>query len=150
MAAKTKAKGLGKGLDALFGDAEVAPTAKKPTSREKQTEVKKVDKKRRRSEIKDFSELLEKNRIEVFNKMLAQLDSSYDYMEAYDYIVAAGGTYESWKKEFADTFKDMEDGLRIIPANINVGYIPIIYSVARGNYYFAIEKLFRRRLAENK
>lgn len=112
--------------------------------------IKKVDKKRRRSEIKDFSDLLEKNRIEVFNKMLAQLDSSYDYMEAYDYIVAAGGTYESWKKEFADTFKDMEDGLRIIPANINVGYIPIIYSVARGNYYFAIEKLFRRRLAENK
>ena len=40
MAAKTKAKGLGKGLDALFGDAEVAPTAKKPTSRKKQTEVK--------------------------------------------------------------------------------------------------------------
>jgi len=40
MAAKTKAKGLGKGLDALFGDAEVAPAAKKPTSRKKQTEVK--------------------------------------------------------------------------------------------------------------
>ncbi|MBE6045088.1 MAG: ParB/RepB/Spo0J family partition protein [Clostridiales bacterium] len=40
MATKTKAKGLGKGLDALFGDAEVAPAAKKPTSRKKQTEVK--------------------------------------------------------------------------------------------------------------
>ena len=40
MAAKTKAKGLGKGLDALFGDAEVAPAAKKPASRKKQTEVK--------------------------------------------------------------------------------------------------------------
>lgn len=38
MAAKTKAKGLGKGLEALFGDAEVAPVEKKPASRKKQTE----------------------------------------------------------------------------------------------------------------
>ena len=37
MAAKTKAKGLGKGLEALFGDAEVAPAEKKPASRKKQT-----------------------------------------------------------------------------------------------------------------
>ena len=40
MAAKTRAKGLGKGLDALFGDAEVAPAAKKPTQKKKQTAVK--------------------------------------------------------------------------------------------------------------
>lgn len=33
MAAKTKAKGLGKGLDALFGDAEVAPVEKKPAAK---------------------------------------------------------------------------------------------------------------------
>lgn len=37
MAAKTKAKGLGKGLEALFGDAEVAPAEKKPAARKKQT-----------------------------------------------------------------------------------------------------------------
>ena len=37
MAAKTKAKGLGKGLDALFGDAEVAPVEKKPAAKKKQT-----------------------------------------------------------------------------------------------------------------
>lgn len=37
MAAKTRAKGLGKGLDALFGDAEVAPVEKKPTPKKKQT-----------------------------------------------------------------------------------------------------------------
>ena len=37
MAAKTKAKGLGKGLEALFGDAEVAPVEKKPTAGKKQT-----------------------------------------------------------------------------------------------------------------
>ena len=35
MAAKTKAKGLGKGLDALFGDAEVAPVEKKPSTKKK-------------------------------------------------------------------------------------------------------------------
>ena len=40
MAAKTKAKGLGKGLEALFGDAEVAPAEKKPASRKKQEEGK--------------------------------------------------------------------------------------------------------------
>lgn len=40
MAAKTKAKGLGKGLEALFGDAEVAPAEKKPASRKKQAEGK--------------------------------------------------------------------------------------------------------------
>ena len=33
MAAKTKAKGLGKGLEALFGDAEVAPVEKKPAAK---------------------------------------------------------------------------------------------------------------------
>ena len=38
MAAKTKAKGLGKGLEALFGDAEVAPVEKKPAAGKKQTE----------------------------------------------------------------------------------------------------------------
>lgn len=37
MAAKTKAKGLGKGLEALFGDAEVAPVEKKPAAEKKQT-----------------------------------------------------------------------------------------------------------------
>lgn len=37
MAAKTKAKGLGKGLDALFGDAEVAPVEKKPAAKKKQS-----------------------------------------------------------------------------------------------------------------
>ncbi len=37
MAAKTKAKGLGKGLDALFGDVEVAPVEKKPTTKKRQT-----------------------------------------------------------------------------------------------------------------
>lgn len=35
MAAKTKAKGLGKGLDALFGDAEVAPVEKKQATKKK-------------------------------------------------------------------------------------------------------------------
>ena len=37
MAAKTKGKGLGKGLEALFGDAEVAPVEKKPAAGKKQT-----------------------------------------------------------------------------------------------------------------
>ena len=37
MAAKTKAKGLGKGLEALFGDAEVAPVEKKQATGKKQT-----------------------------------------------------------------------------------------------------------------
>ena len=36
MAAKTK--GLGKGLEALFGDAEVAPIERKPAPGKKQTE----------------------------------------------------------------------------------------------------------------
>ena len=40
MAAKTKSKGLGKGLEALFGDAEVAPVEKKPAPKKKQTERK--------------------------------------------------------------------------------------------------------------
>lgn len=35
MAGKSKAKGLGKGLDALFGDAEVAPVETKPASGKK-------------------------------------------------------------------------------------------------------------------
>ena len=38
MAAKTKSKGLGKGLEALFGDAEVAPAEKKQPAKKKQTE----------------------------------------------------------------------------------------------------------------
>ena len=40
MAAKTKAKGLGKGLEALFGDAEVVPAEKKPAAAKKKTEGK--------------------------------------------------------------------------------------------------------------
>ena len=44
MAAKTKAKGLGKGLEALFGDAEVAPVEKKPAAKKKQTENRKAEK----------------------------------------------------------------------------------------------------------
>lgn len=37
MAGKSKAKGLGKGLDALFGDAEVAPVEKTPASKKRAT-----------------------------------------------------------------------------------------------------------------
>lgn len=44
MAAKTKAKGLGKGLEALFGDAEVAPVEKKPAAKKKQEDNRKSEK----------------------------------------------------------------------------------------------------------
>ena len=44
MAAKTKAKGLGKGLEALFGDAEVAPVEKKPAAKKKQADSRKSEK----------------------------------------------------------------------------------------------------------
>ena len=44
MAAKTKSKGLGKGLEALFGDAEVAPVEKKPAAKKKQADSRKSEK----------------------------------------------------------------------------------------------------------
>ena len=44
MAAKTKSKGLGKGLEALFGDAEVAPVEKKPAAKKKQADNRKSEK----------------------------------------------------------------------------------------------------------
>ena len=44
MAAKTRAKGLGKGLDALFGDAEVAPVEKKPAPKKRTSSGKTAEK----------------------------------------------------------------------------------------------------------
>lgn len=104
--------------------------------------IRSVNRKKKQSEIKDFSLMLEKNCIEVFRDMIATLDSVYNYMEDYDYIIASGGTYEAWKDVFIHEFRNME-GIKIISANINDRAVPNIYSVARGYFFFANGKISR-------
>lgn len=93
-----------------------------------------------------FKDILKKNCEEVCEEVITKLGSIYNYFVDYDCIIATGGTFEAWKNNFINAFKEVED-LRVIPANINNVSVSTIYSNVDGYYYFLTNMLSRSNKA---
>ena len=102
-------------------------------------EIRVVDRKRMKSKKYSISGILEKNCNNVGIEAMEKMKSVHNYFEDTDILVAAGGTYEAWKHIISDTFADMED-IEIVPANINDPSLSNVFSIARGYYFYRLNK----------
>ena len=66
--------------------------------------------------------------------VVEKLKSVYDYFSDYSYIICTGGTYDAWKEDFDEVFKDMKT-LQIISGNANDPSLSNVFSNVRGYYY---------------
>ena len=60
----------------------------------------------------------------------------------YNYLVITGGTGDAWLETIKDKLKNVET-LKIIPANQNDPELALLYSNARGYYYYRFNKLIK-------
>ncbi|MFR3808646.1 MAG: hypothetical protein ACLTX3_06775 [Lachnospiraceae bacterium] len=60
------------------------------------------------SDSVDISPILFKNCKAVCYDVVEKLKSVYDYFSDYSYIICTGGTYDAWKEDFDEVFKDMK------------------------------------------
>lgn len=86
------------------------------------------------SDSVDISPLLQKNCKGVCMDVVEKLKSVYDYFSDYSYIICTGGTYDAWKEDFDEVFKDMKT-LQIISGNANDPSLSNVFSNVRGYYY---------------
>ena len=86
------------------------------------------------SDFVDISPLLQKNCKGVCMDVVEKLKSVYDYFSDYSYIICTGGTYDAWKEDFNEVFKDMKT-LQIISGNANDPSLSNVFSNVRGYYY---------------
>ena len=86
------------------------------------------------SDSVDISPILFKNCKAVCYDVVEKLKSVYDYFSDYSYIICTGGTYDAWKEDFDEVFKDMKT-LQIISGNANDPSLSNVFSNVRGYYY---------------
>ncbi len=101
--------------------------------------IKITNKKMMKSQMYDFTDDIRRNCAAVCAEVIEKMKSVHNYFSKTDYIIATGGTYEAWKKQFGDVFAEM-DGLKIVPANINEPNISNIFSNVRGYYYYRLNR----------
>lgn len=87
-----------------------------------------------------FEEFLFHNSKQVCEEAIDKMKVIHDYFSDTDYIIATGGTYEAWSKEFNSKFTEME-GLTIVPANVNDTTLSNVFSNVRGYYFFLLNRL---------
>lgn len=80
------------------------------------------------------------NSKQVCEEAIDKMKVIHDYFSDTDYIIATGGTYEAWSKEFNSKFTEME-GLTIVPANVNDTTLSNVFSNVRGYYFFLLNRL---------
>jgi plasmid segregation protein ParM len=99
------------------------------------------DKKRRVSKMITFSDILEKTNHDVCMEALNKINTLYNGLFDYNYLVVTGGTGAAWEPYIKEYFKDLSH-LTIIPGNQNDD-LPFIFSNVRGYYMYLISKLKR-------
>lgn len=87
----------------------------------------------RRCEKIDFAPLLEEANKMVCNEAITTLDSYYNYLQHFNYLVISGGTGAAWSNMIKNAYSGMET-LQIIYGAVN-DTIPSIFNNVRG-YYF--------------
>ena len=101
-----------------------------------------ADKRTHASKKQEFAEILENANRKICEDALNAIDSCYDYLSQYDYLVIAGGTGAAWEKLIRERYKAMET-LTIINANVNDSNMDSIFSNVRGYYMSLLSELKR-------
>lgn len=82
----------------------------------------------------DLGELLEKNNRLVCETAMERIESAYNDLEDYEYLLVTGGTGAAWLDMIKERYKNMSS-LKIITGNQNED-LDHIYSNVRGYYIF--------------
>lgn len=101
---------------------------------------KKFNRLAKETEYIDFSDILERASLEICDKAISHMDSIYNYLSDYDYLVITGGTGEAWEAHIREVYRGMEDSLKIISGNQNDN-LSYTFSNVRGYYMLLCNKL---------
>ncbi|MCD8020203.1 MAG: hypothetical protein LUF92_11670 [Clostridiales bacterium] len=98
-----------------------------------------TDEENLRREKKYFADILADANESVFMEAMDNLKIAVNYFRGYRYFIIAGGTGEAWFDQISKYLSKLND-LYVIPSNTSDKTIPLMYSVARGNYYYRYMK----------
>lgn len=80
-------------------------------------------------------ELLKECSDEICQKAIQRIQSTYDYLREYRYLLITGGTGEAWMDKIRQHFSGIQE-LTILKGNQNDTGIPQIFSNVRGYYLY--------------
>ena len=86
----------------------------------------------------DTSEKICNEAIERTFKAIGGVDKIIDY----NYLIVTGGTGDAWLKHINERLKNINT-LQVLPANQNDPSVPLLFSNARGYYYYRLNKLIK-------
>lgn len=95
------------------------------------------------SEQKSISGYLEEAENEIFEEAIRKAKSVTNSFRGYQNLIISGGTGEAWLEKIREKLKGMKT-LKIIPSNVN-DHLPMIYSNARGYYFFRYRKMIGKK-----
>lgn len=92
------------------------------------------DRKTRSTHNEDITELLREANRYICEKAMVKIESAYDNLEDYDYLLVTGGTGSAWFDLLRERYKGMQT-LSVVAANQNEK-IPSIYNNVRGYFIY--------------
>ena len=108
--------------------------------------ITKFNRKERKTEDIPFEDILKKSSEKVCKELLGKIDTMYDNLIDYDYLLITGGTGSAWEDMIKDYYKGMNN-LTIIDSK-NEEMLPAIFNNVRG-YYLYITELLRKKTHED-
>lgn len=94
-----------------------------------------LDKEAMQTETYSINELVKECSEEICKKAIERLQTTYDYLREFRYLLITGGAGEAWKESVRKHFAGMQ-GLKIIEGNQNDKSLPQIFSNVRGYYLY--------------
>lgn len=92
------------------------------------------DRKTRSTQVVDINDIFRNANQFVCEKAMTKIESAYDNLEDYDFLLVTGGTGSAWLEMLRDRYKGMST-LSVISANQNEK-ISSVYSNVRGYYIY--------------
>lgn len=74
---------------------------------------------------------------EICKRAIQKIQSTYDYLREYRYLLITGGTGEAWREKIQKHFAGMQ-GLTILRGNQNDAGLPQFFSNVRGYYLYQV------------
>lgn len=96
-----------------------------------------LNRKQHSTEQHDIYDVLKRNTDATCDLALERIESTFNGLEDYDYLLVTGGTGAAWFNRIKDRYKDMAS-LNVITANQNDRSLPSIYSNVRGYYIYRV------------
>ena len=84
-----------------------------------------------------IQELLKECSEEICRRVILKIQSVYDYLREYRYLLITGGAGEAWMTEIKQYFSGIQ-GLTILKGNQNDAALPQIFSNVRGYYLYQV------------